>query len=129
MLTPTQTMTIERIQASMQTLEYEAEVKGLDPSDYVQTKELKDPTNQDEYILSLAELGVESDLASDDSLSWSVEIEDIEETLATYPTVEKTSTLDRMSQVERDLVKKWLSTTPSDARTTKKKDNGKSIDF
>lgn len=128
-MTPTQSMTIERIQASMQILEHEADSRGLDPTEYVRTKPLKDPTNQEEYIQSLAELGIESDIASDDALSWSVELNDIEETLATYPSNDKSRALERASDIERELLKKWLSNTPSDSRSTKGKDNGRSIEL
>lgn len=119
-----QNATIQRIQKSMTELEQTAYQKGLSPVEYVTTKPLKEPQNRDDYILSMAELGIESDVMSDDTLSWSVEIEAIEATLESYPEKETSTTLDQISDEERELLKRIVSQTPR----TKSVDQGKTHD-
>lgn len=82
--------TIERIQSSMKEVQKQAADKGVSPVVYVQTKPAYEPTNQEEYIQSLAEYGIESDIDSSDTLSWEVELSDIQETLKEYPSKEQT---------------------------------------
>ena len=119
--------TIQRIQQSMRQLEQEAYQRGLEPVDYIRTKELIQPTNQQEYIQSMAELGIESDVSSDDTLSWSVELEEIEESLATFP--ERSQTLTQVNSAERNLLKQWVSKPPSVSQYPKKKENGQSFEL
>jgi len=93
----------------MKQVQQQANKKGLTPLAYVRTKPAYEPKNKEEYIQSLAEYGIESDIHSEDSLSWDVELSDIQETLEQFPdkTKEKetkTRSIDSLSQNERELL-------------------------
>lgn len=119
-------LTIERIQDSMVSLEEKAYSLGMTPVEYVRQKDMFTPTNQEEYIHSMAELGIESDISSDDTLSWTFDIDEIEATLDTYPINQYS--LDNATDVERDILKQLLNRPPSNSNHSKSNE-GNNIQF
>lgn len=115
-------ITIGRIQDSMVSLEEQAHNLGISPVDYVRQKDMYQPSNKEEYLESMAEVGIESDIRSDDTLSWTFEIEAIEATLNHYP--EQQQSLDHVTGAERDVLKQLMKRPPSNSHHDKSdKDN------